>query len=189
MTGWFALLWDLAGLGRGSGALRTHERRQRWTLFPLQDRRGTGASPGRRQVVSGGLGAVFQGPLRSEVGGAAVDAVSDSLVHPEHLGVAGGVGAEGALVAWKAFLVQVEGGGASTAGSPHTKIHRGPAGLEGEGSRQVSSGGGGVVQPLEKSFLQLGETAGSVYAGAGTGTGTEARSVLRAGRMLDTDVS
>lgn len=84
-------------------------------------------------------------------------------MHPQHLRVAGGVGAEGALVAWEVLLVQVEGHG-----SPDAQVNWGGAWVE------VSRSGGSVVQPLQEGFLQLGVSTRRhpVRAGRGTRTGS-----------------
>lgn len=137
MAGWLAFLQDLAGLRWGPGTLRSHHRRQRGTLLSLQDGRGPGASLGGQRIVLGGFEAVFYCPFWSKIGAAAVDAMSHSLVHPQHLRISGGVRAEGALVAWEALPVQ---GYLPAALAPHTQIHRGQTGVKGGGlSRAVGS--------------------------------------------------
>lgn len=113
-------------------------------------------------------------------------------MHPEHLWVAGGVRAKGALVAGEALLVQAEGGYTPAALRSNAQINRGHAWIEwGGASRTVSRRGRRAVQPLEKGFLQLGITTGgaSVCAGAGAGAGNGTVSILGGGRVLDTYMS
>lgn len=81
-----------------------HHRGQRGTLPPIQSGRRARASPGGR-ALSGALEAILQeGPFGGQ--GAAVDAMGDSLVHPQHLQVVGGVGAVGALMTGQALLLK-----------------------------------------------------------------------------------
>lgn len=56
--------------------------------------------------------------------------MSHSLVHPQHLRISGGVGAEGALVAKEALPVQGDPPAALTS---HTQIHGGQTWVEAEG--------------------------------------------------------
>lgn len=89
-------------------------------------------------------------------------------MHPQYLRVAGGVGAEGALVAGEVLPIQVEGHGGPGTLSPDTQVNRGGAWVE------VSRRGGSVVQPLQEGLLQLGVSTGGhpVRVGGGTRTGS-----------------
>lgn len=89
-------------------------------------------------------------------------------MHPQYLRVAGGVGAEGALVAGEVLLIQVEGHSGPGTLSPDAQVNWGGAWLE------VSRRGGSAVQPLQESFLQLGVSTGGhlVRAGRGSRTGS-----------------
>lgn len=100
-------------------------------------------------------------------------------MHPQYLRVAGGVGAEGALVAEEVLPIQVDGQVGSAALSPDTQVNWGGTWVE------VGRRGGGVVQPLQEGFLQLGvATRGHpVQAGSGTRTGS-----VRGSRVSDTDM-
>ena len=113
-------------------------------------------------------------------------------MHPEHLWVAGGVRAKGALVAGEALPVKAEGDYTPAALRSNAQIHRGHAWIKwGGASRTVSRRGRRAVQPLEKGFLQLGITTGGapVSTGAGAGAGNGTGSIFRGSRVLDTYMS
>lgn len=106
--------------------------------------------------------------------------MSHRLVHPQHLGISGGVRAEGALVAREALPVQ---GSPPAALAPHTQIHRGQTRVKAGGlSRAV-----GGRRHLKKRPLYLSITTWS--ASVGGGAGDRAGSVFRGSRVVNPDVS
>ena len=167
MTHGAALLGGLVAVCRGPGSRVTRLPGQRRALLPLQDGRGAGAPAGGRGGVlpggsRGGGGGGPQGPFGGQRGAAAGDAVGHRLVHPQHLWVAGGVRAEGALVPGEAPAVRGRGGRAPVALGSHAQVQRHRAGVQwgrlgralvpGGASREVWVGG----RAEQKGALQLG---------------------------------
>ena len=162
----------------------------------LQDGRGAGAPAGGRGGGGGGGGGGRggalpggpggpggsgggggpQGPFGGQRGAAAGDAVGHRLVHPQHLGVAGGVRAEGALVSGEAPAAGGRGGRAPEALGAHAQVQRGRDGVQRGrlGRALVPGGAGGEVRVggrvEEKGALQLGgRPVGRARARAGAG--------------------